>query len=125
MPKSTLRADARVTPEATGNPVSRLSFVADRDGKTLPKPKGDQCGRCFSRVRPSGDYANDCKVGLALGLEYLAYAEAEMKSGGPPILGFIVEDMQQKHTGPEVGFLSMVAYAASAGVQRARNIAAY
>jgi hypothetical protein len=100
-----------------------LSFVADRDGKTLPKWTGDQNPRCFWNVTPTGDYGPDCKIGRVLGLEYLALQEAD--TGGPAYLGMIVRDMPRPLTGVEIGFLTMVAYAASAGADRAREIAAY
>jgi hypothetical protein len=35
--------------------IAKLSFVASRDGKTLPKPKGYQYGRCFWHVAATGD----------------------------------------------------------------------
>ncbi len=31
--------------------IGSLSFVAMRDGKTLPKPKGNQAWRCFWNVK--------------------------------------------------------------------------
>jgi hypothetical protein len=55
---------------ASRHPVDGLSFVALRDGKTLPKPVGDQHPRCFWNVTPTGDYGRDCKIGRALALEY-------------------------------------------------------
>jgi hypothetical protein len=104
--------------------LSALSFVADRDGKTLPKPTGDQLPRCFWNVTPTGDYERDCKIGYALGIEYLTLQEAE--TGGLCYLGWIVADMPRRPlTGVEVGFLTMVAYAAGAGAYRAREVLAY
>ena len=104
--------------------ISRLSFVAARDGKTLPKPKGNQLGRCFWHVKSSGDYGKDCVNGRALALEYLALEEED--SDGPGFLQLIVADMlPRKLTGIEVGFLTMVSYAAGAGAERARRISAY
>jgi hypothetical protein len=103
--------------------ISRLSFVAARDGKTLPKPKGNQLGRCFWHVKPSGDYGKDCVTGRALALEYLALEEED--TGGQGYLPLIVGDMPRALTGIEVGFLTMVSYAAGAGAQRARKINAY
>jgi hypothetical protein len=100
-----------------------LSFVADRDGKTLPKRTGDQNPRCFWNVTPTGDYGPDCKIGRALGLEYLAFEEAD--TGGPGHLPKIVAVMPRPLTGVEVGFLTMVSYAAGAGAYRARQVAAY
>jgi hypothetical protein len=108
---------------ARAHPIAELSFVADRDGKTLPKPTGDQWPRCFWNVTPTGDYWRDCVIGRALGLEYLALEEAD--AGGPGHLSNIVADMPCALTGVEVGFLTMVAYAAGAGATRARAISAY
>jgi hypothetical protein len=65
----------------------------------------------------------DCITGETLALEYLAFEEARTDVG--TILAWIVGDMPPKQTGVEVGFLIAVAYAASAGAQRARDIAAY
>jgi hypothetical protein len=103
--------------------IGRLSFVATRDGKALPKPKRDQFPRCFWHVKPSGDYAADCATGRKLALEYLSFAE-ENTGGCPPSLPWIVRDMPRALTGIEVGFLTMVSYAAGAGAQRARQISA-
>jgi hypothetical protein len=108
--------------EKTYPDCGRLSFVADRDGKTLPKPKRDQYPRCWWHVKPTGDYGADCATGEKLGLEYLAF-EAEDDGGGN--LALIVKDMPRKLTGIEVGFLTMVSYAAGAGVERARKVDAY
>ncbi len=105
------------------HPLAALSFVADRDGKTLPKPTGDQHPRCFWNVTPTGNYGRDCVIGRALGLEYLAMEEADTR--GPGWLPMIVADMPRPLTGVEVGFLTMVAYAAGAGAYRAREISAY
>lgn len=91
--------------------IGRLSFVATRDGKALPKPKGNQLGRCFWHVKPSGDYGKDCVTGRALALEYLSFAE-EKTGDCPPFLPWIVRDMPRALT---VGFLTMVSYAAGAG----------
>jgi hypothetical protein len=70
-------------------------------------------------VKPSGDYGKDCVTGRALALEYLA------TDGGPCPLQWIVIDMPRALTGIEVGFLTMVSYAAGAGAGRARKISAY
>ena len=103
--------------------VAGLSFVASCDGKTLPKPIGDQCGRCFWNVTATGDYTQDCDTGVRLALEYLAFEEAAVESGGH--LQMIVEDMPRALTGVEVGFLQMVSFAAGAGAKEARRISAY
>jgi hypothetical protein len=103
--------------------IAGLSFVASRDGKTLPKPIGDQCGRCFWNVAATGDYTQDCDTGARLALEYLAFEEADV--GTPGHLQWIVEDMPRTFTGVEVGFLQMVSFAAGAGAKEARRISAY
>jgi hypothetical protein len=35
--------------------IGDLSFVASRDGKTLPKPTGHQLPRCFWNVTGTGE----------------------------------------------------------------------
>lgn len=100
--------------KVTDHPIARLSFVVSRRG---------QKGRCFWSVAATGDYSHDCKIGEGLALEYLAYEEAD--EDGPGHLPQIVADMPRTLTGVEVGFLSIVAYAAGAGAWRARQIADY
>ena len=65
----------------------------------------------------------DDKLGHALALEYLAFEEAD--THGPGHLPKIVADMPRSLTAIEIGFLTLVAYAASAGADRAREIVAY
>ena len=103
--------------------VDDLSFVASRDGKTLPKPIGDQPYRCFWNVTATGDYTQDCDTGERLALEYLAFEEAAVE--GPGHLQMIVKHMPRAFTGVEVGFLQMVSFAAGAGAKEARRISAY
>jgi hypothetical protein len=135
MPNANVRANARALPEVTNrrvikrkgrsgedHPIARLSFVKTLD-RVREGPSGRPSGRCFWNVTPSGNYTEDCIIGEKLALEYLAYEEAHTDVG--TILAWIVGDMPQKHTGVEVSFLIMVAYAASAGAQRAREVAAY
>jgi hypothetical protein len=141
MPNATVRANARALPKTIDrrvikrkirsapragrgkdHPIARLSFVKTLD-RLHKSPSGSPAGRCFWDVRPSGDYVADCITGETLALEYLAYEEAD--TGAGTILAWIVGDMPQKQTGVEVGFLIMVAYAASAGAHRARGLAAY
>ena len=93
--------------------VGRLSFLAMRDGNTLPKPKRGELPRCFWHVKPSGNYVADCVTGEKLALEYLAFEEEDV--GGAGHLPSIVSDMPRALTGIEEGFLSMVSYAARAG----------
>lgn len=114
-----MQADASAIPNSADCPIARLSFVADRDGKALPKPERGQWERCFWNVRPSGHYAKDCATGRALALEFLAY-EAE-DEGGPGALQLIVKDMPRDLTGIEIGFLSTVGRAAGASVRWARE----
>jgi hypothetical protein len=108
---------------ASRHPLDELSFVALRDGKTLPKPTGDQLPRCFWNVTPTGDYGLDCKVGRALALEYLALLETDPYGRGELVR--IVKDMPCRLTGVEVAFLDMVDCAAGAGAYRARQRSAY
>lgn len=105
------------------HPFAALSFVADRDGKTLPKPRKGQTPRCFWHVKSTGDYSRDCDIGEALALEYLAFEEADV--GGPGNLQMIVGDMPRQLTGVEIGFLIMVSYAAGAGAGHARQVSSY
>ncbi len=107
------------------HPIAALSFVASRDGKTLPKAPPGQPLRCFWHVKPTGGYAHDCEKGKALAFEYLAFEEADV--GGSGHLQLIVADMPRQLTGVEISFLTMVSYAAGAGAgaARARGVAAY
>jgi hypothetical protein len=73
-------------------------------------------------VQPSGDYEADCVTGDRLALEYLAYDEAE---GDFPLLGLIVADMPRETTGVEVGFMSLIGFAARKGAGEARRISTY
>lgn len=102
--------------------IEDLSFIGRRK-------KGEPGGtpRHFWRVKPTGDYGADCKIGQRLALEYLAYEEASLKKpgGGATILALIVGDMPRETTGIEVAFMQMVAFAAVEGAGRARRIAAY
>jgi hypothetical protein len=104
--------------------IAALSFVASRDGKALPKPTKNQERRCFWNVAGTGDYDQDCKLGQQLALEYLAFEEAD-KGGPGNLLHMIVSDMPRPLTGAEKGFLIMVSYAAGAGADKARRVAAY
>jgi hypothetical protein len=103
--------------------IANLSFVASRDGKTLPKAKGDQPGRCFWNVVATGDSRQDGNLGQRLALEYLAFEEADAGGGGH--LQLIVGDMPRRLTMVEIGFLQMVSFAAGAGAFKARRIAKY
>lgn len=98
------------------DPIAKLSFVGDRKNR-----KPGEFPRCWWHVKPSGDYGADCELGTRLGLEYLAFLETHERS----CLQHIVRDMPRKLTGVEIGFLTMVSYAAGAGADRAREIAAY
>jgi hypothetical protein len=95
------------------HPIAKLSFVDSR------RP-----GRRFCwNVTPTGNYGEDCCIGRRLALEYLAFEESDDQ--GPGYLQKIVEDMPRELTGVEVGFLTMVSYAAGAGAYRARQVSAY
>ena len=103
--------------------IKELSFIASRDGKTLPKPVGEQLPRCFWNVKSTGNYSVDCTIGQRLALEYLRYEEADV--GGSGILNMIVDDMPRPLTGIEHAFLQMVCFQARAGRGRAKQIATY
>ena len=73
--------------------------------------------RCWWNVKPTGDYGKDCQTGRQFALEYLAFEQRD--KGGPGGLQYIVEAMPRELTGVEIGFLSMVSWAAGAGAYRA------
>jgi hypothetical protein len=103
-----------------------LSFVAPRDGKVLPKPKGRQFPRCFWHVKPTGDSYKDQQIGCAMALEYLAHIEATPNNSLAIPLQWIVADVPKKRLGGiEIGFFTMVGIAAGAGAARAREVNAY
>jgi hypothetical protein len=102
--------------------IGELSFVASRDGKTLPKATGDQLPRCFWNVAVTGNIRQDDNLGHRLALEYLAFEEADDGGGN---LQLIVSDMPRRLTMVEISFLTMVSLAAAAGAFRARQIAKY
>jgi hypothetical protein len=107
MSKTTVKRSRRaVTNPIVDHPVARLSFVASRDGMTLPKWTEGQLPRCFWHVKPTGD-------------------RQEADSHGLPLLPGIVADMPRKLTGVEIGFLSVMSHAARAGVGAARELVAY
>jgi hypothetical protein len=109
--------------KATTLDIGNLSFVASRDGKTLPKATGEQWPRCFWNVAATGSYEQDCKIGQRLALEYLALEEADKDGSGH--LQMIVEDMPRSLTGVEIGFLIIVSLAAGAGAAEARRVHKY
>ncbi|MCC6948831.1 MAG: hypothetical protein IT539_13770 [Bradyrhizobiaceae bacterium] len=98
--------------------IDALSFVGMRKN-----PKKGEPPRNWWVVAPTGDYSRDCEVGEKLALEYLAFETAD--KGGPGNLQQIVADMPRRLTGVEIGFLTMVSYAAGAGMHRAREVSAY
>ena len=96
--------------------IAALSFVGERN-----KREAGKYPQHFWRVNRSGDYGADCELGERLALEYLAFQEANDQSS----LQHIVADMPRELTGVEIGFLTLVSFAAGAGADRARQIAAY
>jgi hypothetical protein len=100
--------------------IDNLSFVAMRDGKTLPKPTGDQWPRCWWNVASTGDYEQDVKIGKRLALEYLAFESADEDGSGH--LQMIVADMPRPLTGVEIGFLIVVSRAAGSRAAEAGRI---
>jgi hypothetical protein len=79
-------------------------------------------GRCWWKVKATGNYEKDCHIGERLALEYLAYEERDQGAG---CLQMIVGDMPRKLTGVEIAFLQMVCFAATTGAYRAREISKY
>lgn len=102
---------------------TRLSFTAMRDGKELPKYTGEQMPRCFWNVQPTGNYGADSALGQKLALEYLDFEAADR--GGPGHLQMIVNDMPRPIGGIEVGFLTLVSYAAAAGRHEAQRVSSF
>ncbi|MBS0233482.1 MAG: hypothetical protein JSR99_08340 [Proteobacteria bacterium] len=101
-------------------PVHNLSFVGRRPGRH----KGFKPGRYavhFWKVKPTGDYGEDCSHGRDLALEYLAFAEQDNSTH----LQLIISDMPRELTGVEVAFLSMIDIAARSGAGGARAVDAY
>lgn len=92
--------------------VSDLSFVADT-----------KSGRCFWRVKSAGNDWDDEKMAQRFALEYLALEEADKRGAGH--LQLIVGDMPRKLGPIEIMFLTLVSYAAGAGADEARRVAAY
>ncbi|MER9167319.1 hypothetical protein NKI12_08030 [Mesorhizobium australicum] len=118
MPNTHVLAAGEAMPAATTPKIEYLPFIGLRE-----KGEPGEISRHFWRVQPTGDYRLDCQTGTKAALQYLAYEEADRGGGG--ILQHIVSDMPRALTGIEVGFLQMVAFAASAGAYRAREIDAY
>ena len=102
----------------TKSPYEHLSFIADRKKAGLP---AGRFPRCFWNVKPTGRYEEDCDTGGRLALEYLSFIAA----GYAPDLQGIVADMPRKLTGIEVGFLTMVGYAAQAGQREAARLSEF
>lgn len=91
----------------------RFSFVTD--GKK---------GRNFWDVVPSEDYGKDCQIGNNLALEYLQ----NRRECGPNTSGFlqqIVGSMPRDLTGLEIGFFTLISFAAEQGVQEAERLSEY
>jgi hypothetical protein len=122
MTRATKGASAPRARPVVDDPIARLSFVARRDGRALLLPTEGQYPRCFWHVEPTGDPRADDLAGEKLALEYLAFEEAA--KGGPGYLQLIVGDMPRKLGHIEISFLAMVSYAAGAGAQRVRDVAA-
>lgn len=90
--------------------ITDLPFVVDRNKR-----------RSFWHVSPSGDYVKDCDLGNKFALKYLAYEHANKSA----MLGWIVRDMPKKHSGVEVGFLTLVALSAGASATHAKQVVAH
>ena len=81
--------------------------------------------RHFWCVKPTGDYEADCQTGTRLALDYLRHRATEDQNTHGSLLQHIVGDMPRSLTGVEIGFLTLVDFAATAGKGRAEQIAAY
>ena len=86
-------------------------------------PKGEPRPPCFWNIRSTGDRYRDEVIGQHLALEYLDYEER--LEDGPGFMPMIVRSMPRELTGIEIGFLTLISYAAKAGAFEARRVAAY
>lgn len=115
------KATDNSTPESLTSTLPFLGKLPDQD-----KHPGRAGDRSFWSVSPTGDYAKDCRTGQDYALLFLAIEEIENGSG--TLLPCVVADMPRdgkKWTGIEVGFCELIGFAAAAGANRAREIAAY
>ena len=103
--------------------ITDLPFVGDRKTLKLPYDRKRQLPRCFWHVVSTGDYSKDDALGRDYALRYLDYEAADR--GGPGHLQLIVGDMP-RNLGPiEIGFPTLVSYAAAAGRAEAHRVERY
>lgn len=98
-------------------PITELSFVNDYWVRPVDWKRG-HVFRIFWNVEASGSYFADCDKGQAMGEEFLTWLIDNYDHQGFPgwsILGWVAQDMPQKRTGLEVGFLSYVGKMATCG----------
>jgi hypothetical protein len=88
--------------------IEELSFVYDYWVRPVGRKRGESF-RLFWNVQATGDYGGDCASGERMADEFLTWlCDQHDYSGfsGGSVLGWIAQDMSQKRTGLEVGFLS-------------------
>ncbi len=97
--------------------IKSLSFVRDYLTTSLKKGQTRKTFRCFWVVSPTGDYQDDCVQGEQMALEWLLYAKKCAKRGLAADGGLllVVKDMPPRIGGVEVGFFSIVGFAAAYG----------
>ena len=111
--------------ECAPDQLAALPFIATRGEAGVPKSRKHQTPRCFWHVKPTGDYGTDCITGEKYALAYLEYAAALPVNIACGCLPSIVRDMPRNLSGIEVGFLSMIDFAAEAGKHEAMRVSAY
>ncbi len=88
--------------EKEPHPITKLSFVEDTPD-----------GRNFWAVKPTGDYAEDCRLGTDLGIELLAYERQHKHDwGGPAVLNLVLvaisEECEEDQKGIMVGLAGIL-----------------
>jgi hypothetical protein len=101
------------------DPIAALPFVATRGAPGAPRLRTGRPPRCFWHVKPTGNLWQDTITGEKYALEYLKYLHDVTKVGGCGFLPSILQDMPRNRSpgrqGIEIGFLSIIDVAASAG----------
>jgi hypothetical protein len=96
------------------HPIADLPFVKD-----TPK------GRNFWGVKPPHDPWEASRLGSQYALEWLRFEAAPKRRGEHHSLISIVHDMPRKLGHMEMSFLSLVGFAARAGLPEAERLEAY
>lgn len=104
------------------DPVTQLSFVADREPSEAKKHKFP---RNFWNVTPMENHVADSAFGQKLALEYLEFETRRDHNVYPCLLPWIVADMPRKLSPVEVAFLTVVGFASIAGTEEGRRIVDY